>query len=88
MVYVTHINKNVRVIGLYYNGESRELFIRHDLYTIMETQQPLTLQVQIYRVQSSQHIKTQHNNYYANDITMYYKANIIIYVIHNIFKCM
>ena len=59
----------------------------HDLYTIMETQQPLTLQVQIYRVQSSQHIKTQHNNYYANDITMYYKVNKIIYVIHNIFKC-
>ena len=45
----------------------------------METQQPLTLQVQIYSVQISQHIKTQHNNYYANNITMYYKVNIIIY---------
>ena len=44
----------------------------------METQQPLTLQVQIYSVQISQHIKTQHNNYYANNITMYYKVNIII----------
>ena len=48
----------------------------------METQQPLPLQVQIYRVQSSQHNKTQHNCY-ANNIPMYYKVNIIIYVIHN-----